>query len=192
MSRLASLIAGDDVEFCLPFYSKTKAEVVRSLCGNGLEELASLSASCVHYPLRHSKQKQCGLCRACIFRRQALTVAGIDEPEGVYKYDFLGSPQAANRIPAKRAQFLKAFLMQVAWLKDVDTHKQLPLAFARQLISTEVLGRGQSQEDVIELLTRYRDEWMNIASDKREKGYEWARLLAAHEPETQGVTHASA
>ena len=43
---------------------------------------------------------------------------------------------------------------------------------------------------MIELLVRYKDEWMTIASDKRERGYEWARLLAAHELQTQGVTHA--
>lgn len=191
MSRLASLVAGDDIEFCLPFHSKTKGELVRSLCGNGLEQLANLSASCVHYPQRHCKQKQCGVCPACIFRRQAMASAGINEPENVYEYDFLGSPQAANRIPAKRLQFLKAFLMQVAWLKDVDARKQLPPAFARQLISTEVLGRGQSQEDVIELLARCRNEWMTIASDKLEKGYNWARLLAMHEPKMEGLTHAS-
>ncbi len=82
--------------------------------------------------------------------------------------------------------------MQVAWLKDVDTGKQLPPAFARQLISTEILGREQSQEDVIELLARYRDEWMAIASERREKGYNWARLLAMHEPKMEGVAHASA
>jgi len=192
MSRLASLVADDDVEFCLPFHNKTKGELVRSLRENGLEQLAIQSASCVHYPQRHCKPKQCGVCPACIFRRQAMASAGINEPEDVYEHDFLGSPQEANRIPAKRLQFLKAFLMQVAWLKDVDTGKQLPPSFARHLISTEILGREQSQEDVIELLARYRDEWMAIASERREKGYSWARLLAMHEPKMEGVAHASA
>jgi len=82
--------------------------------------------------------------------------------------------------------------MQVAWLKDVETRGQLPPAFARHLISTEILGRDQSQEDVIELLTRYRDEWMAIASERGRKGHNWARLLAMHEPQMEGVTHASA
>ncbi|MCI0738754.1 MAG: 7-cyano-7-deazaguanine synthase [Gemmataceae bacterium] len=192
MSRLASLVAQNDVEFYLPFLSKTKGEVVRSLRDNGLDQLANLSASCVHYPQRHCRHKQCGVCPACIFRRQAMVSAGIDETEDVYEYDFLGSPQAANDIPAKRLQFLKAFLMQVAWLKDADTRMQLPPAFARHLISTEILGREQSQEDAIELLARYRDEWMDIASIRREKGHNWARLLATHELKMEGVTHASA
>jgi 7-cyano-7-deazaguanine synthase in queuosine biosynthesis len=192
MSRLASLVAGDDVEFCLPFHAKTKGELVRSLCGNGLEQLANMSASCVHYPQRHCKQKQCGVCPACIFRRQAMASAGVSEPEDMYEYDFLGSSQAENRIPAKRLNFLKAFLMQVAWLKDMDAQKQLPPAFARHLISTEVLGLEQSQEDEIELLARYRDEWIAIASEQRRKGHKWARLLATPELKMEGVTHASA
>jgi hypothetical protein len=38
----------------------------------------------------------------------------------------------------------------------------------------------------------HRDEWLNIASDKQEKGHNWARLLAMHEPKMEGLTHASA
>jgi hypothetical protein len=116
--------------------------------------------------------------------------AGIGEPEDVYEYDFLGSPQAANRIPARHLQVLKAFLMQVAWLKDASSQTQLPPAFVRHLISTEILGREQSQEDVTELLARYRDEWMAIAAEKQAKRHKWARLLAI--PEVEGVTHATA
>ena len=89
MSRLASLAADGEVEFRLPFFDRTKGEVVRSLAESKLEELAHLTASCVHYPLRHSRHKQCGVCPACVSRRQAMAVAGITEPEDTYKYDFL-------------------------------------------------------------------------------------------------------
>ncbi|MEX2288691.1 MAG: 7-cyano-7-deazaguanine synthase [Planctomycetaceae bacterium] len=192
MSRLSSLIAESDVEFCLPFHAQTKGELVRSLRGSGLEQLANMSASCIHFPQRHCKQKQCGICPACIFRRQALSSAGIVEPEDVYEYDFLGSACAANNISSKRVEFLKAFLMQVAWLKDIENRSQLPTCLARHLISTEILGRDQSQEDVIELLTRYRNEWMAIASEHARKGHNWAKLIAIHEPKMEGATHASA
>jgi hypothetical protein len=192
MSRLASLIAERDVEFRLPFRLMTKGELARRLRENDLERLANLSASCVHFPQRHCEQKQCGICSACIFRRQAMATAGIKEPEDAYEYDFLNSPRAANEIAGKRLQFLKAFLMQVAWLKDVGAQKPLPPAFARHLISTEILSRDESQEDVIELLARYRDEWMGIALERCQEGYRWATLLASHEPNRKGLTHASA
>ncbi len=192
MSRLSSLISGNDVEFCLPFHAHTKGELVCSLRGSGLEQLANMSASCIHFPQRHCRQKQCGICPACIFRRQALMSAGVTEPENAYEYDFLGSASAANNISSKRVEFLKAFLMQVAWLKDIENGSHLPAPLARHLISTEILGRDQSQEDVIELLTRYRNEWMAVASEHARKGHNWARLLAKHEPRTEGASHVSA
>jgi 7-cyano-7-deazaguanine synthase in queuosine biosynthesis len=192
MSRLASLIAEGAVEFRLPFFDRTKGEVVRSLAEAGLEELAQLTASCVHYPLRHSRQKQCGICPACIFRRQAMAAAGIAEPDDTYKHDFIATPGGVDRIPSKSLLYLKAFLMQVASLKDVCAGKPLPRPVARHVVSTEVLADGHPPEAVTALLARYRDEWMAIASDGNRRGLPWARLLAASRPQRQGVTHASA
>lgn len=192
MSRLASLVAEGEVEFRLPFFDRTKGEVVRNLAEARLEELAHLTASCVHYPLRHSQHKQCGVCPACVFRRQAMAVAGIAESDNTYKYDFLGSPVGVSRIPSKRLLHLKAFLMQVASLKDVCAGKPLPRPVARHIVSTEVLTDGQPPEAATALLARYREEWMAVASDGNRKGLPWARLLATPRPQRQGVTHASA
>ena len=192
MSRLASLVADGEVEFRLPFFDRTKGQVVRRLAETGLEDLGRLTASCVHYPLRHSQQKQCGVCPACVFRRQAMAVAGIAEPEDMYRYDFLGSQDAASRIPPKRLRHLKAFLMQVASLKDIGVGSPLPRSVARHLHSTEVLANGHSPEAVAALLAHYRDEWLDIAANGNRKGLSWTRLLAAPQQRKQGVTHASA
>ncbi len=80
----------------------------------------------------------------------------------------------------------------VASLKDVCVGEPLPRSVARHLVSTEVLADGFPLEAVTALLARYRDEWMDIASDAYRKGLPWARLLAAPRPKRQGVTHASA
>ena len=192
MSRLASLVAEGEVTFRLPFFDRTKGEVVRTLADAGLEKLAHLTASCVHYPLRHSRQKQCGVCPACVLRRQAMAVAEVAEPDDTYKYDFMGSPDQVSRIPSKRLLHLKAFLMQVASLKDVRAGMPLPRPVSRHLVSTEVLADGHPREAIAVLLSRYRDEWMDIASNGNRKGLPWARLLAAPRLHRQGVTHASA
>src|SRR5207244_11187612 len=47
MSRLSRIVAEGEVEFRLPFFTKTKGQVVRSLVEARLEELAYLTASCV-------------------------------------------------------------------------------------------------------------------------------------------------
>jgi hypothetical protein len=72
-----------------------------------------------------------------------------------------------------------------------QTARHKPSTFTRHRISTEVLEQGQSLEGVIDLLARYRDEWMNISSEAREKGHEWAWLLATHRPLREGVSHAA-
>jgi hypothetical protein len=194
MSRLASLVAENETEFRLPFFEQTKGQVVKKLADLNLQELANMTASCVGFPLRHSQAKQCGVCPACLFRRQAMQVAGIVEPDHSYKYDIFDLSQSES-IPADQFKYVKAFLMQVAQLDGVETGETLPRAFERHVLSTNILQRGQSQKGVIELLARYRDEWVAIASNARRNGNAWAKWLSPQQPQErqeQGVTYASA
>jgi hypothetical protein len=82
--------------------------------------------------------------------------------------------------------------MQVASLEDVRAGTPLPRSVLGHLLSTEVLSNGHPLEAVISLLASYRDEWMAIASDRHRQGLAWPRLLAAPQPQLQGVNHASA
>jgi len=192
MTKLASLVADSEVMFTLPFEDRTKGEVVEALAAPELRPLAAMSISCVHFPIRHKKYKQCGLCPACIFRRAALSSARIQEPDDSYKYDLLGPAERINCLAGKHLAYLKAVLLQVAQLKGIENDDRLPPALERHIVGTGIVQRGQPQNDVIKLLARYRDEWMRIASAARERGHAWARLLAPHRPATQGVIHASA
>lgn len=192
MSTLASLVADSELTFALPFEDRTKCEVVKALAGPELRALAAMSASCAHFPIRHKKYKQCGLCPACIFRRAALASAGIEEPDDAYRHDFLGPVERINALPEKRLAYLKAFLLHVAQLRNIENHDRLPPAFERHVVGTGIFQRGQPQKRVIQLLARYRDEWTEIALAARERGHDWARLLAPPRAATEGVTHASA
>ncbi|MGH7135487.1 MAG: 7-cyano-7-deazaguanine synthase [Pirellulales bacterium] len=193
MSRLASLIAEDNVEFRLPFFDHTKGEVVKKLASLKLHDLAALTGSCVGFPLRHSDAKHCGVCPACLFRRQAMHVGGIAEAGRSYKYDiFDWSHLNSNR--SERLKYLKAFLMQVAQLDGAEPRDRLPGPFERHALSTDILRRGQSQKGLIDLLVRYRDEWTTITSEARRSNLSWATWLAprAKEQHAQGAIHASA
>lgn len=192
MSRLVSLVADREVNFVLPFRDSTKGELVKALSNPELQPLAAMSVSCVHHPIRHKKYKQCGLCPACIFRRAALWVAGIQEPEDAYGYDFLGPAEGMDTVPEERLAYLKAFLLQVAHLRNIERHDRLPPAIERHLVGTGILAKGQSQKGVMQLLVRYRDEWMQIVSAVCKRGHAWAKLLAPQRLATEGATHASA
>ena len=119
MARKRSLVAESEIEFRLPFFGETKGRVVKRLSDLNLRELAIMTASCVGFPLRHSQAKPCGICPACLFRRQAMHVTGIAEPENSYQYDLFDPSHEA--ISVDRLKYLKAFLMQVAQLDDVVT-----------------------------------------------------------------------
>jgi hypothetical protein len=191
ISRLGSLVAGREITFQLPFSDQTKGEMVRSLNEAGLADLARATVSCARFPLGYHCYKQCGLCPACLFRRQAMIVGGIEEPEDSYSYDLFGTPERARLVPAKKLGFLRAFLMQVAGWADIEVIGRLPGAVERHLRHTGILKPGESPEAVIALLARNRDEWMAVASEARRKGLPWARLLDRNLV-GQGASHASA
>jgi 7-cyano-7-deazaguanine synthase in queuosine biosynthesis len=178
MSRLVSLVAGREIIFRLPFFDRTKGEMVRALNDLGLADLVRATVSCARYPLAYHPYKQCGICPACVFRRQAIQVAGIEEPEGMYAFDLFGPAEQVNRIPPDNLNYLKAFLMQVAGWTDIETTGRLPEPAERYLRQTRILKPGDSPERIIDLLARNRDEWEKLAAEGREKGYRWARLLA--------------
>jgi hypothetical protein len=159
----------------------------------GLADLAHLTISCAHYPMGYHRYKQCGICSACLFRRQVLLVADIDEPQGTYSYDQFGSSAIVNLIPTDKLDYLNAFLRQVAQWTEIETPGRVPEPVEHHLRHTRVLKSGESPEARIALLARNRDEWMTIAEAGRREGYRWARLLSpARTLIGQGVNHAFA
>ncbi len=178
MSRLSSLVAGREVAFHLPFIDKTKGQVVRQMGRCGLKDLARSTISCVHYPLRERPHKQCGVCPACLFRRQAMLVAGIKESRDTYKYDLFGPVRRANRIREKRLDYLKAFLLQVANLGPLEPGDPVPERIRRHLLGTNVVSPGECLDPFLHLFARYRHEWLSIAAKGMERGWTWANLMA--------------
>jgi len=193
MSRLASIVTEHEITFRLPFLDQTKGEMVRAVNEAGLADLARETISCAHYPLGHRRYQQCGVCSSCIFRRQAMLVGGIEEPEGSYSFDLFGTAEAANVVPQEKLKYLKAFLMQVAKWDDIEKIGRLPEPVSRHLLETHIHKVGDSPEAIIDLLVRHRDEWKQIVAKGRRVGYRWARLLdPARTSVGQGVSHAPA
>jgi 7-cyano-7-deazaguanine synthase in queuosine biosynthesis len=88
LSELASLVFERSFSFALPFLNHTKAEVVGEIAP--FPELARWllqSRSCIHSSLRVARKRHCGVCPACIERRQALIVGNIAEDADDYETD---------------------------------------------------------------------------------------------------------
>ena len=54
MTELVSRVAERPIAFELPFATRTKAEMVRTLREDGLTKLANATVSCIHFPLARS------------------------------------------------------------------------------------------------------------------------------------------
>jgi 7-cyano-7-deazaguanine synthase in queuosine biosynthesis len=179
MSHLASLTAEREVSFCLPFGTRTKGEVVKELAEKGIKGVGLSTVSCVHYPLHDRVHKQCGVCPACIFRRQALMVAGIREPQDTYKYDLFGQGYESKGIDESHLTYLKAFLLQVANLGPLEPGVHVPPRVQRHLLGTNVVSPGESITPFLDLLSRYRDEWLGLAAHGMvDHEWAWVSLVA--------------
>jgi len=87
MSELVTLVTESNLTFELPFYDRTKGELLSPLKYHGLDAWLQSSSSCIHTSLRAIGRRHCGVCPACIERRQAFLVAGITENISDYKED---------------------------------------------------------------------------------------------------------
>lgn len=189
MAHLVGLVLDRPIGFVLPFAANTKGQMIGKLAGLGLGGVIPMTASCIHYPLCEPGHKQCGVCPACLFRRQSILAAGLSEPPGTYKFDAFGSAEAANQIHDKQRRYLKAFLDQVVQLDEVSPDAPLPSRFRRHLIGTGILAHAEPHESIARLLCDYRDEWRSIAMKAESLGISWPRLVARTRPAREGASH---
>jgi len=175
LSRLLRFATERNINIDLPYQYMTKGELVSSLCGTSLSSLLPETASCVHYPLRAERAKECGVCPACIFKRQAVFASGIDEPGGRYKYDLLG--KASSKIPDEKLEYVKAFLIQVDKLSQLDYSDVLPDFVVQHLRATEVITDNRIPTELIDLYRRYRREWLDLLVYGFRQGWEWCRMM---------------
>jgi len=180
MSELLTRVAERPIKFDLPFRHHTKAEITRTLKEDGLDGLARSTVSCMHYPLRiRGTAKQCGCCPGCIGRRQALLASGTEEDPALYVHDLFGDAQAVNNLPFDNISYLKATLMQVAELAGLEADGSGPDIFRRHVSGTGLLECNESVSPWVDVMRRYREEWLKIVAWGHSRGWHWADWLAA-------------
>lgn len=175
-SDLLQMVTNRDLAVELPHQYLTKAEITRSLVDSGLGKLALETASCVHYPIRDSSAKQCGTCPACIFRRQAIVSAGIDDCGYCYQHDLFSI--GSSNIPEEKLLYLKAFLMQIDKLSSLDYSNQLPSFVIRHLRATDVIIGEHVPAKLVDLYKRYRIEWLHLVERGQHEGWKWTQMMA--------------
>jgi hypothetical protein len=122
-----------------------------------------------------------------------MRVAEIEELAGIYYFDLFGAPDEVNQIPPRYLQYLKAFLIQADEWTEIKKTGKLPEPVRLHLAHTGIIKPGERDGPIRSLLERNCEEWLQIASEGRRRGYSWANLLApARSSAAQGVSHVSA
>lgn len=172
LSALVSHVNNAAVQYVLPFADKTKAEMVSMLKALDLEELAQQSVSCITHPLRRQGRQQCGICPACVFRRQAMLTAGIAEKNHAYAIDLFAPTDPARTIAARDMRWVKVFHAQAAQLRDLDSGA-IPERFRRYVKATSAAANDAQVACYAEVYRRYRREWMLLIEDARSRNFPW-------------------
>lgn len=176
ISQLGSAVLGRELVFALPHEFRTKAELVSALRTPNLQALAVKSFSCIHTSPRVSGEpKHCGVCPACIGRRQAFLASGVeDDPDG-YRTD-LFNPVDVERLDADELSFLKATLMQISLFSQ--TPNGLPPQVEHFFRSSQVpVHDGFGWGKHAAMLQRYRGEWESLARMAAARGVGWSNWL---------------
>jgi len=194
MSRLASLVSDQQIDFDLPFADDTKGEMVKRLGELRLPSLALKSVSCIAYPLRRKRAAQCGSCAACLFRRQAMFAAGISEPEQSYRDDIFDPTQEARLAAEGKLTLLKAFAMLAARLPSSQRENRFVDGDLHHLVSTQIVAGGEVPPALVNLFGRYALQWRALGKEALRRELAWGRWFAGEFREVHkvnGVTNAA-
>lgn len=172
VSALVSHVNDAQIEYILPFADQTKAEMAARLRDMGLEELARRSISCILHPLLRQGWQQCGHCPACVYRRQALISAGIDEPDDAYAVDLFSPPDPRRPISGEELRWIRAFRQQIERLRKLDSG-HAPECLRRYLWATNAISSNEQLGPHVEVHRRYRQEWLALIADARHRGLLW-------------------
>jgi hypothetical protein len=183
LQELFSRLWGARPPFEFPHLWMTKGEVLRQLAMRGALEGWQRTRSCsrnVHRQHPSTNASQCGLCSACLFRRQSLMAAGLVESRGTYFVDVLHDaelPHDVHRADREAGVWAVVGLDELASAATRLTDYQGPIteiALALRCPQEEVASR------LGRLLQQHTHEWRTLL-DHVPAG-SWVRSRASTEP----------
>jgi 7-cyano-7-deazaguanine synthase in queuosine biosynthesis len=162
MSALGSAVTERSLVFCLPYIDSTKGEMLVRMRGLGIEPWLQRSRSCIHTSLRLPQVTHCGVCPACIERRQAFAVANIEEDATAYAVDLF-----QETLHGGGRRYFDLFLEGAASLLADD-----PRTLRRLRTCITVTGIGGTEYPRLHrLLRRHAEEIQNVFSKSRGRDY---------------------
>jgi hypothetical protein len=172
VSQLLNLVVGADVHFEHPHIWNTKAETLLELIAIGGESGWERTRSCAQDARTASafhRLVQCGVCAACLLRRQTVHAAGLHESDGTYLFTSSlekGSAGAPANVSTRR-QALSGIL-QLDDLARLGSPSDNEVVVLRRKAKQLADAMGMTHEDVksklMRMLKQHREEWLGFSA----------------------------
>lgn len=172
MERLFAALMGRAPEYVYPRLWSTKAETLAAAARLDDPPVLIKTRSCWQGSRQvgvNGKRRQCGVCAACLLRRQSLHAAGLAEPKEAYVWedlsaaDFRGGAAAEfGRINRAHEEYAIAGVLHLdhlAALPESPLHEKLLRRNARQIAVAMEEDPASIEAKLLDLLSRHRVEW---------------------------------
>jgi Queuosine biosynthesis protein QueC len=153
LSALGNAVTEHSVAFRLPYIDSTKGEMLARMRGLGIEPWLQRSRSCIHTSLRLPQVTHCGVCPACIERRQAFAVANIEEDSAVYAVDLF-----RDTLRGSERRYFDLFIEEAASLLEDNPRTLRRLRTCMALTGIE----GVEYPRLHQLLRRHAEEVQRV------------------------------
>jgi hypothetical protein len=131
-------------------------------------------------------KRQCGICAACLLRRQSVHAAGLGERKETYVWENLGAP-AFEKGAAKGFDSMTGALREyaiagtlhldhLAALRSSDVGRNAIGLCAFQLSQSRKLPEAQAKEKLDRMLAQHENEWRNFVTSLGKQSFltQWA------------------
>lgn len=175
MMRYFKALFGLDVQFRFPRLWHTKGQTLAAYAESAGAQAPVDAWSCWQQSRQVSvsgRRRQCGICAACMLRRQSVHAAGLSEAPETYVWEDLGAPTfelGAAKDFKKVTRALRQYaiagalhLDHLASLRGMEIHRASLRKAATLLAGSQRLAADEAESKLNGLLAEHQREWQEF------------------------------
>lgn len=189
MKRFLKALLGKDVSYVFPRIWNTKGETLREYVAIDSTDAWRKTKSCWRnnqWSSVNGKQRQCGVCAACMLRRVSVHAAGLTEPQETYICSDMAAPtleaavaEGFTKTGGAFRQYALAGILHMDHLADMASADQRSEISRHAATLGPALGLSPQAagERLITMLNTHAEEWKSYMNSLGARSFvrQWTR-----------------